>query len=138
MSAISPAPPPEVVTVAAAESATETPVSGDTPTSPYAHSPVKTKEPEPPVAVVKEEEETAGEEEGSPINPPPITAEAPKVKVTPQRNRAKSRRLSFADEMEGGKLTETTYHTNLHYAQQQSDSSASKKNNQEGGCCTIS
>ena len=60
--------------------------------------------------------------------------------VVPGSNKKKRRRLSFADDYDGGELTSVEHVDNLHYsksASRMSDSSGLDRQ-QSGGCCLIS
>ena len=88
-----------------------------------------------PDANTREESEqaspsTSAEQEGrETTTTQPVKAKS----LDPRRMR---RRLSFADE-HGNALSITTYHENLHYAQD-SSSAVSSHDSQGKGCCTIS
>ena len=73
------------------------------------------------------------------------------TKVVPQSpsNRQRKRRLSFADEYDGGKLDTTVFAENLHYSKDTPQSSTESNRGNEnggnngngsgvGGCCVIS
>ena len=75
-------------------------------------------------------------------------SENTKVVPSSPSNRQRKRRLSFADEYDGGKLDTTVFASNLHYSQEpQTDSgggskggggNSSSKDGGDGGCCIIS
>ena len=70
------------------------------------------------------------------------------TKVVPKSstNRQRKRRLSFADEYDGGKLDTTVFAENLHYSndappQSEGDVGSAKSGGKDsggGGCCVIS
>ena len=70
------------------------------------------------------------------------------TKVVPKSstNRQRKRRLSFADEYDGGKLDTTVFAENLHYSndapqQSEGDGGSAKSGGKDsggGGCCVIS
>ena len=70
------------------------------------------------------------------------------TKVVPKSaaNRQRKRRLSFADEYDGGKLDTTVFAENLHYSNDtpqpsEGDNSSGKSGGKDsggGGCCVIS
>ena len=84
------------------------------------------------------------EEEGTPIQPEQPSASTPaesppKTQHKSKQKRVRSRRLSFADEIGGGKLCEVSYHQNLHYAAQEAIPKSKKKKQKDSECfCIIS
>ena len=78
----------------------------------------------------------------APSAQPPAAEASPKPTKKKHTRRVKSRRLSFADEMDNGQLCTVSYHANLHYAK--SNEPLKKKSggsggvNNGGGCCIIS
>ena len=150
MSTIAPASTPVETTTADGGAAARTKPDGEatanTPDSPTKYAIFKEDAVNPSPSkedpVPSKEETVEAVEEGTPAistdGPPPVVEAKP---APNRRARKRSRRLSFADEVDNGQLCEVSYHQNLHYAQMnetesKSGGSGNKKNG--GGCCVIS